>query len=268
VVKEKTINYVKILSLSRLRILVLLISLFSILFGQNLYSQNLVKNPSFEETNNIFNPLLYVYVDSFPGVKHWFTPLNNRLLGVTNQIWENSNGNLNTVFPRTDSAHAIVSIGSSWTNNTVTRAPKTFIQTKLKTLLESGCSYRVGMYYIFRHKPGIGSNTTTSNWAAANRVGLHLSAQRVRDQSDTTANGSPQVFAFDSQNIIPQISIPYTGGFYMDTTQYALLVDTFYSQGNEEYLTIGNFYKMSQTFAMSFTTGLVYIGISQNLGSV
>ena len=254
------------LGLSRPGVFLFSLIIFFICLIPKANAQNLVKNPSFEETNNWLNPFLYVYPDSFPGVKDWFTPLNNRAGVITSIPLENNIGNLNLVFPRTDSSHATIGIGSSWVSALAgISQPKTFVQTKLKTSLESFCSYSIGMYYFFRYK-GVSSDPFyDTNHMSANRLGMHLSDQRIRDLSDTNASGNPQVFAFDDQNIIPQVAIPFTGGFYRDTTQYALVSDTIIAAGGEEYLTIGNFYPMYQTFAQSFRSNRVYIGTSSTI---
>jgi gliding motility-associated-like protein len=238
------------------------------------HGQNLVKNPSFENANqlhpsvNVPSPFIYPYVDSFPGVEDWFHPLGvYRLFGSNNFTFENNNSNQNLVFPRTGSAHGMVGLGSAWLNN-ASNTTKSFLQTRLKTALELNCPYYVGMYYIFRWTSFIGDPfMNDSVHFAANRLGMHLSQNRIRDLGDTTAFGNPRVYAFDNQNIVPQVAIPVTGGFYMDTTQYALVADTLTAQGGEEYLTIGNFYPMSQTFARSFATGLVATGISSSFAN-
>ncbi len=227
-----------------------------------LSAQNLVKNPSFEETNNWIDFRLHNYVDSFPGVKNWFTPINNRDGEVYNSKWHSQNGYLNLFFPRTDSAHGSVGIGSSFLGSTAGTTPKFFLQTKLDTALELGCPYSVGMYYIFRWTAYTGSPEYDTSWTAANRLGMHLSQQRIRDLGDTNVNGVAQVYAFDNQNIQPQVEIPFTGGFYMDTTQYKLVSDTILADGGEQFLTIGNFYRMDQTFSMSFKNGMVYASTS------
>jgi gliding motility-associated-like protein len=237
-------------------------------FFSNIQAQNLVKNPSFEEFNDSLNFYLYAYQDSFPGINNWFTPLTHRLGGVASyRIERVIHRNLNLVFPRTDSAHAIVAIGSSW------RVPylkmgKSFVQTQLKSPLEGSCPYYTGFYYIFRWTSFTGDPfVDDSIFYAANRLGLHLSASRIRELGDTTANGNPQIFAFNNQGIVPQVPIPVTGGFYMDTTQYALAADTLIAQGGEEFLTIGNFYAMNQTFARSFATGAIKTGTSPGLAN-
>jgi hypothetical protein len=127
--------------------------------------------------------------------------------------------------------------------------------------LDSGCSYTVGMYYFFNHVSYFQFPGYDTLWTSANRLGMHLSATRIRDQSDTDALGRPQVFAFDNQNIQPQVEIPFSGNFYMDTTQYTLVEDIVVSEGGEEYLTIGNFYPLSQTFSRSFHNNNIYFGL-------
>ncbi len=175
--------------------------------------------------------------------------------------------NLNLVFPRTDSAHAIVALGSSW-RVPFLKVGKSFVQTHLKEPLESSCPYYTGFYYIFRWTAFTGDPfVDDSIYYAANRLGLHLSTSRIRELGDTTANGNAQIFAFNNQGIVPQVAIPVTGGFYMDTTQYALAADTLIAQGGEEFLTIGNFYAMNQTFARSFATGAIKTGTSPGLAN-
>lgn len=222
--------------------------------------QNLVKNPSFEDTNDSLSPFLYVYTDSFPTTKEWFTPLNNRTTWVTSYSFENYNGNLNQIYPRSGSACGLVCAGSSWTLPGFNLA-KTFLQTRLKEPLEANCPYYSGLYYIFRWKAFTGDPAYDTSHFAANRLGMHFDSIRIRDLIDTDNFGNPQVFAFDNQGIVPQIAIP-TSSFYNDTINYALLADTLIAQGGEEYLTIGNFYPMNQTFARSFRTGLVTVGTS------
>ena len=241
-----------------LRVFKLFIGLSIISINPQLRAQNLVKNPSFEETNNRIDPFLYVYLDSFPGVKDWFDPLNNR----DGEVWNSRFLTQFLFFPRTDSAHGLVGIGSSFLGSTAGRTPKTYLQTKLDTALETACPYSVGMFYIFRWTTYSGDPNYDTSWTAANRLGIHLSQQRIRDRGDTNVNGIAQVYAFDSQNIQPQVEIPYTGGFYTDTTQYALISDTIVADGGEQFLTIGNFYRMDQTFSLSFENGMVYVNTS------
>lgn len=222
--------------------------------------QNLVKNPSFEAITDHRLPFLYVYTDSFPSVQDWFTPLNNRAGQATSFAFENYIGHINQVYPRSDSACGLVGIGSSWTFPSF-QNPKTFLQTRLKEPLEANCPYYSGLYYIFRWKATTGDPAYDTLHDAANRLGMHFDSIRIRDLSDTNNYGNPQVFAFDNQGIVPQIAIP-TSAFYNDTVNYALLADTLIAEGGEEYLTIGNFYPMNQTFARSFRTGIVAVGTS------
>jgi gliding motility-associated-like protein len=248
------------LGLKRLKGLRLLF-LFSLLFfGPKAKAQNLVKNPSFEETNNWREQDLRSYPDSFPGVKDWFTPLNDNVGYVLNSQAVIFNSHSFLFFPRTDSAHGVAQIGAN-SNGQSNVIVKTFLQTKLKTPLDSGCSYTVGMYYFFNHVSYFQFPGYDTLWTSANRLGMHLSATRIRDQSDTDALGRPQVFAFDNQNIQPQVEIPFSGNFYMDTTQYTLVEDIVVSEGGEEYLTIGNFYPLSQTFSRSFHNNNIYFGL-------
>jgi len=227
-----------------------------VLSGQLLSAQNLVKNASFEETNFSLDPHLFVYTDSFPAVKDWFTPLNNRVGTVWSSVLDRQSSYQNLFFSRTDSCFGITGLGGS----EIFSSHKSFLQTKLKSPLDSGCPYSVGMYYLFVFTSSIGDPYYDTAWTASNRLGMHLAEQRIRDLSDTNASGLPQLSAFDNQNINPQVEIPFFGGFNRDTTQYTLLVDTLISEGNEEYLTIGNFYPMNLTYSQSFQNGGVYFG--------
>jgi len=250
----------KTLSPFGLRVFFVVFGVILMLTTSKLYSQNLVKNPSFEETNNWREPELYSYPDSFPGVKDWFTPLNDNVGYALNSQAVAFNGHRFLFLPRTDSAHGVAQLGAN-SNGQYSVIVKTFLQTKLKTPLDSGCSYSVGMYYFFNHISYLQSPDYDTLWTSANRLGMHLSATRIRDQSDTDALGRPQNFAFDTQNIRPQVEIPFSGNFYMDTAQYTLLEGTVVSEGGEEYMTIGNFYPLSQTFSRSFHNNNIYFGI-------
>ncbi len=161
-----------------------------------------------------------MYTDSFPAVKDWFTPLNNRAGIVWSLTLERRAGFQNLYFPRTDSCFGVTVIGGS----EILNSSKSFLQTKLKAPLDSGCPYSVGMYYLFVFASYTGDPYFDTAWTASNRLGMHLSELRIQDLGDTSVSGLPQLSAFDSQNISPQVEIPIFGGFNRDTTQYTLLV--------------------------------------------
>ena len=204
-------------------------------------AQNLIPNPSFENTNDVTNAQVYLSETSFPGIHSWLNPTHHnyavKQVGrITSDTLEAIRGNINLYRPYHGSANA--TIGMSW----VPWSPychKYFIQCKLLDTLQLGCTYRFSLYILPTAIHLSDQNPQTSlglsaYFVSTKAMGFYFSQHRPLDT--VSAIG----YSFDSVNIQPQVMLPQTH-FITDTTNYTRVSGSFVAQGGEQYLTIGFF---------------------------
>jgi gliding motility-associated-like protein len=226
-------------------------------------AQNLVRNPGFED----FNDTTYISVDSsmsfFPGVLYWSTPTFAQIGGLRSHLIESI---INPVRPlhlvRPNTGNVSMAIGNGGAHN-IGSSTKTFVQTQLEDSLQKNCYYKTSLYFL---PIGVyfllGLNEIQYY---CNRLGAYVSKDRIRDTTgiNESLGFVMREFArshFVSQNIIPQFEIPDTV-FFEDTLNYSYHEQIFKAEGGERYLTIGNFYPMSNTSFKSIRTGLTIHGV-------
>lgn len=190
-------------------------------------AQNLVPNPSFEDTTNC--PFYYPTNSALP----WFNPniaspdyftQDTSACGnhLTNSQFNGQSG-WGHQLPRTGVAYSGVYIQLSPTRE--------YIETKLIDTLQAGQTYFVSFYI---------SRAEYFN-LAADRIGAYF--------SDTAI----VVSYFHEIPVIPQIENP-AGNIISDTTNWVNIQGTFVANGTETHMIIGNFRNDAQTQTATITT--------------
>ncbi len=217
---------------------------------QLFYSQNLIRNPSFEQTNNVIYPYFDTSETQFIGVFGWFSPAYPRVGGVQSDTLEKRAGTVNLYKPFKTPTYSAIASGNYFTPYGI---GKSFSQTKLIDSLNNGCYYRFSFYGLPTAIDFFGDSLLTAAWCSSNRLGAYFSKKRIFEwDTGYSRFGSP--FIFNSKNYVPQVAIP-TDSFIMDTTQWHLIKGRFRAKGGERYLTMGNFYSMANTRCKNFRTG-------------
>lgn len=236
--------------------------LLLIVVYQQLGSQNLVPNPSFEEhktcefiggaiDTNFVNPTVVNSwcSGSFSGTPDYF---NN--CQVFNDYYHlgvpvNKNG---YQFPVSGDAYAGICNRSNYTSSIDFRE---YLQTKLIKKLTKGVSYCVGFYTSLAE---CDSARISDEWSigATKNWGLLLSGNRPFNPTEVSSTSPPTAFTLSG---MAQIEVT---DFITDTTNWRLVSGVYTATGNEEWLTIGNFNPPGGT-----PVDTVYYGIAPNIVS-
>jgi gliding motility-associated-like protein len=193
---------------------ILFISTFILVFI-NCFSQvkNLVPNPSFEN----YSICPYYYADYIYYATPWTQPkaisttdFYHRCSSFPTLLQIMSDFNL----PHT--GYGCAGLGFNLSHNDVWRE---YIEVKLSEKLETGRKYCSGFYLKRR------------GYYAIDAVGIYFSDSFVVQLTDSII-----------PNIIPQVSNP-AGNILYDKINWSKIKGTFIADGNEEYMTIGNFVK-------------------------
>jgi len=202
------------------------LKLLLILFiGLSAKSQNLVKNPSFEQVEKCAHR-----VSQFQqNVKHWTIPTN----GTTDLFNTCSKGE--TGIPANFSGYQEVQFENNYVgcyfysgNNY-----REYIQGEFLKPLEQGKRYRFSVYI---------SLADYSNMAVK-EIGLLLTSQKFKEDVEHTL--SPE--NFKAQNFAYQIVTIESNGFYEDKNQWTYVSTEFTANGGENFITVGNFEINSRT---------------------
>lgn len=183
------------------------------LFSLHSVCQNLIPNPSFEDT-------LRTSVNSF-SAKEWISPTQGSpdyfypLNLPTDRSPQNYNG-----FQVAKSGVAYSGLGIyALYRNTNTKRLREYIQTKLKSLLIKDTTYCIQLFL---------SLSDSSQFASRNQMGVYFSTNQI---NSTTRYELP---------VTPQIIVSPTS--YITDKQNWLQFDfTYKAIGGEEYITLGNF---------------------------
>lgn len=192
----------------------LILFFFLILNYDTIQSQNLVMNPSFEDS---------IPCATYPGppqlqCDHWFMATGGSVDFYTNVCSNTFYGVPNNAFgyqiPRTGTTYCGLSTFGpiSSANN------REYLEGQLIDTLKQGHSYCVSFYVV---------NTNNGIYYTP-EIAAYLSTDSVFDQS----------FG-GTLSLIPQIE--NTNGFIYDTLNWVQVNGTFVAQGGEKYITIGNF---------------------------
>jgi len=183
-----------------------LIILFKCLIIQNVHSQNLVPNPSFEDTLNCSGPwncsctleIASPWFNPSLGTSDYYTPYSS--CGYPN-IYQN---------PRTGNSYAGI---ICWLNNV-----REYIEIKVDSILQSGVKYCFEFYYSRSEFCG----------GATDRIGVYFSA-------DSLLSNNPY-----NLSVVPQIETP-AGLLLIDSLNWTRFSGEYIAQGGEKFITIGNF---------------------------
>jgi hypothetical protein len=213
------------------------------LFIAKVKSQNLVPNPSFE----IYEicPKNYTVESVKDFIPNWVLPTK----GTSDYF--NSCSRFQVNVPNNFIGHMYAKDGQAYAGIILIEKPsqdpiktkekdyREYLQTELNESLIKGKSYEVKFYY----------SIATYSTFAANNLGAYLSAEKIKKRrSRKTLSYSPQIKADTCQiNTIKDI--------------WFEVCDTIIAQGEEQYLTIGNFYSDTETKYFYLDTS----GIRQSL---
>jgi len=193
-------------------------------------SQNLVVNPSFEDT-----VLCALAPDPMRQCVPWFTPSSGSPDYFNNTV-TNIQGGCVGVWGAP--GYQMAKTGNSLCGLSVYDSGHTFpfreyLEGFLSDTLEAKHTYCVSFYV----------NLANTSMLAADRIGAYFSVDSVVDYN--TATMLPY---------IPQVQ--NTGGVITDTLNWVLVSGSFEAQGGERFITIGNFYTDSNTMVLPVQGGM------------
>lgn len=232
--------------------------LLLIVVYQQLMSQNLVPNPSFEEhktcefihsaiDTSCFNPAVVNgwCSGNYYGSPDYFNRCQNNFAGFRYSVPNNWLGRQN---PVSGDAYAGIGLMAYFTPSIEDRE---YLQTRLLDKLQKGITYCVGFYTSF---PEL--DTTIINGTAVFSIknwGLLLSDSRPFNSTEPDLSSPPTAFTLPGD---PQIKL---SSFNRDTSNWVLVSGIYTANGDEQWLTIGNFNPPGQT-----PVDTVYHGISSD----
>jgi hypothetical protein len=198
---------------------ILLITLLSIVFIKESKAQtNLVPNPSFEDTVAIHfptSPGIHSYTTHWYGRNAYYSeylPQSTTPVYLSNSFGVPSNS---AGYQYANSGLAYAGVHTFVNNNNPLRS---YIQVKLTDTLVSNKKYKVAFYV------SLADSLHTSN----NTIGAYFSADSFSVLTILPIYQSPQI-SNNNQNDLSS------------KTEWTLVCDTFVANGNERYITIGNF---------------------------
>lgn len=190
------------------------------------YCQNLVLNPGFEEHTDCEPPFVIDTNRFVPSAcPHWWVSTLEDAVH-----YDDCNAYISTSWwnlPHTGDGWAAIGLALNDPPVFPDINTRTFLQTKLSTPLEAGCSYEV-----YFHLRPFGQTRPVGMRPGAvfiNGVGAHLSKERIFDYH----GGFADVILHP-----PQIE---QAGYITDTTAYTQVKGIMHANGGEQYLTIGMF---------------------------
>jgi outer membrane protein OmpA-like peptidoglycan-associated protein len=202
------------------------IKILFLLFSMQLFSQNLVLNPSFEETKRCA-----VLIGNFDrNVKHWSTPT----WGTTDIFSTCAKGTVG--IPNNYNGIQETKSGNNYAGFYLHSDEnyREYIQVELSEKLDKGINYKLSFYVNLAGK---------SDFAIKN-IDFMLSADKLNTTiSRELSEKQLKKFKIDSYSIY---KIDNTR-FYDNSSNWTLISREFNAQGTEQFLTIGNFNKNSKT---------------------
>jgi len=202
------------------------IKILFLLFSMQLFSQNLVQNPSFEETKRCAE-----LIGNFDNnVKYWSTP-----------TWGTTD-----VF--STCAKGVVGIPNNYNGMQETKSGKNYagfylhsdenyreyIQVELSEKLEKGIKYNVSFYVNLAEKSDFAIKNIDF-MLSADKLNTTISRELSEKQLKKSKIDNYSIYRIDNTR------------FYDNTSNWTLISKEFIAQGTEQFLTIGNFNKNSKT---------------------
>jgi hypothetical protein len=191
------------------------------LFVFKSHAQNLVPNPSFEDSYGC--PLSNIYDNNFDNNWYnifdspdYFNSCDVMYQGVPSNFWG---------YQPAIHGNAYTGIGTGLNGSSFEFNGREYIQVRLSEPLKQDSMY-CGYFFV---------NPANENAYSVNDIGM-----LITDSAFAYGTQLP-LFGFD-----PQIANT-PGELLNDTTQWYKICDCFIAEGNEEYLTIGNFKTNSET---------------------
>lgn len=195
--------------------IILLSFIIAIITTVNIYSQNLVNNPSFE--NYVFCP----YQESqLSAVQNWNIPANTGIASPDyfNECSTNLYSSIPTNYFGSQSAYEGLGYVGIFSISLLGGIYREYIQTQLSSPLVANQNYLISFYVSLADAAYYGTN----------RIGLYLSQNIV--------NGTGN---YGQLNLTPQITSP---SIIVNTSIWTEISGIYHAVGGEEYITIGNFY--------------------------
>jgi hypothetical protein len=190
--------------------------IMAVFFSQVSFTQNLVPNPSFEDTLNCSQYY------GFPEAAYpWFNPTfctPDYYTTYLNCGFSSLNNPSGYQLPKTGLAYIAI---YAWNGPT-----REYIAVKLDSILQAGVKYKTEFY--------VSLADNFSN--AVDRIGAHFSV-------DTNGYFGGQC---QYLNKVPQVENT-PGNILTDTANWILITGSFVAIGGEQFLTIGNFYDENYT---------------------
>ncbi len=182
------------------------------------YTQNLVTNPSFEDTVHCpttIGQLIYAKFWNNPtqGTPDYYnacSTANSNVVHVPNNAWGNQ------------VAKSGVAYAGIYAFNKLYPDVREYIQTNLIAVLNPNHKYYVSFYV----------SLSDGAQYAISTIGACFSASPITSTNSVTLNYTPQIQNASSNKLT-------------DKTNWMLIADTLYATGSEQFITIGNFRKDS-----------------------
>src|SRR6185312_13708144 len=207
------------------------ISCLLMLLTFNSYAQNLVINPSFEDT--VHCP---TSINQFYNCKFWINPTqgtpeyfnvcstaNSDAVHVPDNIWGNQNA-------KSGVAYAGIYAFDKFNPN----ISREYIQAPLTTILTANHKYYVSFY----------ASLADNSQYAVSSMGAYFSSNQIAISTTGVLNFTPQIQNASTNKLT-------------DKTNWMLIADTLYANGSEQFITIGNFKKdsLSDTLSLGYGPG-------------
>lgn len=155
---------------------------------------------------------------NFPGLVDWYIPTPHPMGGPNSDTIEAIKGNLGYYKPIHQAANYMCT-QIYWPINAMGKyAYKTFVQCKLKSTLQAGCTYNFSVFVLpiatWRTDPSpLDSNSLSSRFVSTKNLGFYFSPNPIFDSVN------PYGHSFDTYNIQPQVTLPQNQ-FITDTSQH------------------------------------------------
>jgi len=214
-------------------------------WGGAIFAQNLVPNPSFEDTLNCPIRPNGTFASNIFSCQNWYSPTSSipyyfnacapHIAGGNRNV-PNNYPSFGWQYARTGNAYAEIQlIGSASTN--------CFIQVELTDTLINNHKYCVEFYV----------NRLNNVNAASNNIGMYFSDLALQFPNPS-----------DYIGLIPQIN---ETNVISDTVNWVSISGEYMANGGEQYITIGNFYSLANTDTININnTG--YIGAAYYIDDV
>ncbi len=224
----------------------LLVQLLVVLFYNSARSQNLVPNGSFE------------ILDTCPigtgGIYHanpWFQPVfwngTNAFGTSSSELFNPCSSFILITAPNNSLGYQIAKVGNGYAgivfyvDSGLAPVPnyREYIEVKLHSKLKPNAKYCMSFYVSLANNVKYGTS----------RIGAYFSEDSLIQRDTNYYN------LFKPFNLIPQVENTF-GNVITDTLNWVLIRGEFIAHGNEQFLTIGNFYDNPQTDSLTVLPSL------------